>query len=350
MEQDIPKTIIHHSLSKEFNALSYDSTSSSNPLSAQISQQILVVAETLVQNLLYHLDQLSSASPEKMQQMQQNSESDGTEDPMENYKSMIKSVHDQYKSYCEREQTQNQISLESKFKNWKNSYKRQQLPATTTNSDNIFNFGSDGKHENIDMLASMQKALQQQEEEEEEEPGTRQNAPRSISTEQAQTLAYLEMLPLILKDPRSVLPPKIVKTLRHQTDRRYTNEKNLDDDDDDDDDEGDDFEVAGGQISLECPITGSLFVKPLVSVHCGHTFDEHGLREYYYGSHAGAMSQRQSESLTKECPQEACFAKLRMNEFVEDKIMSIRVNLAKYMDNMEKIKRMNQLDQKDIIL
>ena len=348
MEQDIPKTIIHHSLSKEFNALSYDSTSSSNPLSAQISQQILVVAETLVQNLLYHLDQLSSASPEKMQQMQQNSESDGTEDPMENYKSMIKSVHDQYKSYCEREQTQNQISLESKFKNWKNSYKRQQLPATTTNSDNIFNFGSDGKHENIDMLASMQKALQQQEEEEEEEPGTRQNAPRSISTEQAQTLAYLEMLPLILKDPRSVLPPKIVKTLRHQTDRRYTNEKNLDDDDDDD--EGDDFEVAGGQISLECPITGSLFVKPLVSVHCGHTFDEHGLREYYYGSHAGAMSQRQSESLTKECPQEACFAKLRMNEFVEDKIMSIRVNLAKYMDNMEKIKRMNQLDQKDIIL
>ncbi|KAL6940110.1 hypothetical protein ACO0QE_003997 [Hanseniaspora vineae] len=343
MEEETPKTIIHHSLSKEFNALTYDSTSSSNPLSAQISQQILVVAETLVQNLLYHLDQLSSASPEKMQHMQQDSESDGTEDPMEKYKSMIKSVHDQYKSYCEREQTQNQFSLETKFKNWKNTYKRQPLQSTSADSNNIFNLGQEGNNDNIDMLTSMQRALKQ--EEAAAGPVARQSAPRSISTQQAETLAYLEMLPLILDNPRSVLPPKIVKALRQQTDRRYTTQDSLEDDD-----EGDDFEVAGGQISLECPITGSLFVKPLVSVHCGHTFDEYGLREYYYGNHAGSMSHRQSESLTKECPQEACFAKLRMNEFVEDKIMGIRVNLAKYMDNMEKIKRMNQLDQKDIIL
>lgn len=105
--------------------------------------------------------------------------------------------------------------------------------------------------------------------------------------------------------------------------------------DDSANDNEDELKIEGGTIELICPITVKQFEHPMISMKCGHTFDQSGISNYFGSGQTHTA---------KDCPQTGCGKKLSMSDFKPDVIMQMRCKIA------DVLKRREQQNPPDDVL
>jgi len=85
-----------------------------------------------------------------------------------------------------------------------------------------------------------------------------------------------------------------------------------------DEDADDEIEVGGGTIDLRCPVSMNIFVTPMISKKCGHTFDILSIENTWRNS-----------NVVEDCPIPGCSARLRRGDFIPDRLMTLRVKSYK---------------------
>lgn len=126
-----------------------------------------------------------------------------------------------------------------------------------------------------------------------------------LFNQQSYAYGLIEGIPRIMDDPTCVIPELDSRT--------YPTE--------------DDLEIAGGRITLVCPITCRPYENPMVSKLCGHVFDQAGIESYLEGHQE------------RDCPQDACNKVVKLSSFKPDPVMKLRSKVAKFQETQNKSQR-----------